>query len=275
MELETGSFCDVLLPREWPESVRVVSWNINRGLQLNSVIEFLAGSSADLILLQETDVNARRSRLRNIPRLIAQALRMNYVFGREFEELAQGAPNSPAVHGQATLSRLPLLNPRILKFRRQSPFWRPRWFLPSLPILQRRLGARMALVCESRIHDRSLVLYNAHLESRGNDELRTDQLSEMISESRECSGNIPVLLAGDFNFDLSREPVATLIANAQVDSPFAEFGCRPTTRNRGYSKYTAIDWILAGNGLVASKPEIHNSTGASDHYPISLQIRLA
>jgi endonuclease/exonuclease/phosphatase family metal-dependent hydrolase len=133
----------------------------------------------------------------------------------------------------------------------------------------------MALVCESRIQGRTLVVYNAHLESRGSDELRTDQLSEMITEIRESSRSIPVLLAGDFNFDLSREPVARLIADAQVDSPFAESGCRPTAQNRGYGKYAGIDWILTGNGLVASNPEIHNSTAASDHYPISLQIRLS
>jgi endonuclease/exonuclease/phosphatase family metal-dependent hydrolase len=101
MELETGLFCDATLTGEWPESIQVVSWNINRGFELNSVVEFLAGSAADVILLQEADVKACRTGRHHIPRLIARALRMNYVFGREFEELAQGLPNSPAVHGQS------------------------------------------------------------------------------------------------------------------------------------------------------------------------------
>jgi len=60
-ELETGDFA---IPR-WllysPDSIRVVNWNVNRGLQLQRVIEFLASAKADLILLQETDVNARRT----------------------------------------------------------------------------------------------------------------------------------------------------------------------------------------------------------------------
>src|SRR3954468_5977264 len=89
-ELEIGSFVDPPFSREWPETLRVVSWNVNRGLQLNGIIDFLQSSSADLILLQETDVNARRTRRRNVPREIAKALRMNYVFGSEFEELSQG-----------------------------------------------------------------------------------------------------------------------------------------------------------------------------------------
>ena len=136
-ELEIGSFLTPPFPREWPETLRVVSWNVNRGLQLNGIIDFLQNSSADLILLQETDVNARRTRHRDIPQEIAHALRMNYIFGREFEELTQGTEASPAYHGQTTLSRLPLSNPRILRFRDQSTFWRPRWFIPPIAVVSK------------------------------------------------------------------------------------------------------------------------------------------
>src|SRR5215469_1036870 len=116
-EIQTGSFVLETDRGHQPNGLRVVSWNINRGLQLNAVIDFLAGSSADLILLQEADIHARRTRCGNIPCDIAQALKMNYVFGREFEELAQGNTGSPAYHGQATLSRSPISRPRILRFR--------------------------------------------------------------------------------------------------------------------------------------------------------------
>jgi endonuclease/exonuclease/phosphatase family metal-dependent hydrolase len=133
----------------------------------------------------------------------------------------------------------------------------------------------MALVCDSTIHGQTLVVYNAHLESRGDDELRTVQFSEMLTGIRQDSADTPVLVAGDFNFDLSRGPVARLIADSQLDSPFADLGSRPIGRNRTYGQHAAIDWILTGNGLVASRPEIQNATGASDHHPISVQIRLA
>lgn len=56
-EIETGDFAG---PR-WvfcvPSFIRVVNWNINRGLQLQRLIEFLAGAKADIILLQEADLN--------------------------------------------------------------------------------------------------------------------------------------------------------------------------------------------------------------------------
>jgi len=104
-EIESGNFA---VPR-WalyrPDSIKVVDWNIDRGLKLGGTIEFLAGAKADIILLQEVDVNCRRTRHVNVAREIAQKLEMNYVFGREFEELTQGSKTSPAYHGQATLSR--------------------------------------------------------------------------------------------------------------------------------------------------------------------------
>ncbi len=47
----------------WPrESFRVVDWNIERGTRLQSILEFLRKYKADLIFLQEVDLNARRTR---------------------------------------------------------------------------------------------------------------------------------------------------------------------------------------------------------------------
>lgn len=273
-EVETGSFSSEPFLCEWPETIRLVSWNVNRGYQLMRIIEYLASSSADLILLQETDINARRTHHRNIPREIAQALQMNYVFGREFEELGQGNRGFPAFHGQTTLSRFPLSHSRVFRFRRQSTFWYPRWFIPRLQSFQRRHGARIALVSEITIRGRTLVLYNAHLESRGNDELRSDQLSEMLREAKSNSKMARVIVAGDFNFDISRESASTLIAGMQLDSPFARLGGRNTARNCRCARGAAIDWILTDKTLSATGPEIHGSISASDHYPLTLEIHM-
>jgi endonuclease/exonuclease/phosphatase family metal-dependent hydrolase len=125
----------------WPPgSIRVVDWNIDRGLRLQGIIEFLAKAEPDLAILQEADLNARRTHHLNITREIALKLEMNYVFGREFQELTQGSRSSPAYHGQATLSRWPLSNYRLIRFREQSNFWRPRWFLPRIEPFQKRIG---------------------------------------------------------------------------------------------------------------------------------------
>ena len=231
-----------------------------------------SSSSADLILLQETDVNARRTRHRDIPREIAQALRMNYIFGREFEELAQGSRTDPAYHGQTTLSRLPLTNARILRFSDQSGFWRPRWFLPPLECLQRRTGGRMALISEITLGGRTLVLYNVHLESRGGAELRIRQFAEILTDIRQHPPELPVLIAGDFNFDLSRGPAVSLIAGAGMKNPFASINeCRTVLKSRDANP-SAIDWILTRGALAARRPAIHQSIAASDHFPLSLEL---
>ena len=58
---------------------------------------FLASQNADLLTLQEVDLNARRTRRLNIAEEIARRLGMNYVFGREFEELTQGFAHIPGL----------------------------------------------------------------------------------------------------------------------------------------------------------------------------------
>src|SRR5277367_2112101 len=194
-EIEVGNFAPTGSRGASGSPIQVVDWNIDRGLQLGGVIDFLASTKADLILLQEVDLNARRTHQLNIAREIAQKLQLNYVFGREFQELTQGSQTSPAFHGQATLSRWPLSNPRIIRFKKQSNFWRPRWFLPDIEPLQERIGGRMALVTEASVAGRTLVSYNLHLESRGDDRLRCSQLDECLDDAIRYNPATPVILA--------------------------------------------------------------------------------
>jgi hypothetical protein len=105
---------------------------------------------------------------------------MNYAFGIEFEELAEGSRGSPAYHGQTTLSPFPLTDCRI-RFRNQSRFWHPYWWVPRLPKLQRRVGGRMALLTHFRIGAIALAAYNLHLESRS-DNVRRAQLTELLED---------------------------------------------------------------------------------------------
>jgi hypothetical protein len=113
-----------------------------------------------ILLLQEADQNARRTHHINVAREIAVKLRINYAFGREFQELTQGSRASPAYHGQVTLSRWPLSNCRIICFEEQTNFWRPHWFIPEVPPFQERIGGRLALVTDVKIGDRMVVAYN-------------------------------------------------------------------------------------------------------------------
>jgi endonuclease/exonuclease/phosphatase family metal-dependent hydrolase len=270
-EIEVGNFA----PTGWRvgggSSIQVVDWNIDRGLQLSGIIDFLAGTKADLILLQEVDLNARRTHQVNIGREIARKLEMNYVFGREYQELTQGSQASPAFHGQATLSPWPLSNPRILRFRRQSKFWRPRWYLPDIELFQERIGGRMALVSEVSIGGRTLVTYNLHLESRGDDALRYSQLDECLDDAIRCNPTTPVILAGDFNLDVFRTAAAHAVTQARFHSAFSSQPSR-TTPGSLFDRGRAIDWIFTRGSLHNDYALVHSSVPASDHYPLSIQL---
>ena len=271
-EILSGNFA----PRRWlvwpPSSLRVIDWNIDRGQQLPAVIDFLARADADILILQEADLNARRTHRLNIAEEIARKLQMNYVFGREFEELVQGSKESPAYHGQATLAKWPICHSRLIRFSRQSHFWQPRWFLPRIEPFQERLGGRMALVAQIDVAGSKVVTYNLHLESRGSDALRISQLGEVLSDAACYDAECPVIVAGDLNLDASREAVALSVAKAgfqdAVRAPHT-----PTTPARGlFEGGRQIDWAFVRGPVRASSGQVHGNVKASDHYPISFNL---
>jgi endonuclease/exonuclease/phosphatase family metal-dependent hydrolase len=271
LEIETGNFASsrwVLCP---PSSLKIVNWNINRGLQFERVIQFLAGAKPDIVLLQECDLNARRTRHLNVAREIAQQLKLNYVFGREFQELTQGSRKSPAYHGQSTLSRWPLSNSRILRFQKQSNFWRPHWFIPEIDPFQERIGGRLALVSDVDIEGKKIVTYNMHLESRGDDGLRESQIEETLNDVRQYGANTPVLIAGDFNMNVSAGISAAVIRRSQFEDPFVNQH-RATTPGSFFEDGRVIDWIFSRGAVRLSQPQVYRSVSASDHYPLSVTL---
>jgi endonuclease/exonuclease/phosphatase family metal-dependent hydrolase len=268
-EIVAGNFASMKRVIWPPSSLGMVDWNIDRGRRLREVIDFLAAADADILLLQEADMNARRTHRLNIAEEIARKLQMNYVFGREFQELVQGSEASPAYHGQATLSKWPILNPRLIRFSRQSHFWQPRWYLPRMEPFQERLGGRIALVAEINVNGTKLLTYNLHLESRGNDELRLAQIDECLADALRQDAESPVVIAGDFNLDASKEVAAGAFARAGFQDASA-VAREPTTPSRGlFEPGRRIDWAFVRGPVRAKSGRVHNQVKASDHYPIS------
>jgi endonuclease/exonuclease/phosphatase family metal-dependent hydrolase len=269
-DIETGEFALTRQPLFPPRSIRAVDWNIDRGLQLSGVIDFLATTKADLILLQEVDLNARRTRHLNVAKEIAQKLQMNYVFGREFEELSQGTQTSRAFHGQATLSRWRLSNARLIHFRDQSHFWRPRWYLPRTQPFQQRLGGRIALITHIDIGGRTLVTYNLHLESRGDDQVRCAQLREVLMDAQRYGRQIPLLIAGDLNLDAAQGGIAADLSQAMFRNPFSGKELQTRPARSLFDRARTIDWLFVRGPLQVTRPIVHPSIRASDHYPLSV-----
>jgi endonuclease/exonuclease/phosphatase family metal-dependent hydrolase len=271
-DIVTGNFA----PSRWivsaPKSLRIVDWNIDRGQQLQGVTDFLGGVNADIVILQEVDLNARRTHRLNIAETIARKLEMNYVFGREFQELVQGSRDSPAYHGQATLSKWPISRPRLIRFSRQSHFWQPHWFLPRIEPFQERLGGRIALVAEINVAGKKIITYNLHLESRANDELRVSQLAEVLSDTACWNVDRTIVVAGDLNLDASKEAVAFAIAKAGFQDAAASLHAPTTSARSLFERGRRIDWAFVRGPLRTSSGHVHGSVKASDHYPISFML---
>lgn len=273
-EIVVGNFA----PHRWvtwpPSCLRIVDWNIDRGLQLDAVIDFLSDTSADIVILQEADLNARRTHRLNIAEEIARKLQMDYVFGREFQELVQGSKASPAYHGQATLAKWPISNPRLIRFSRQSNFWQPRWFLPRIDPFQERLGGRIALVANINIAGRTLVTYNLHLESRANDELRFSQVREVLSDAARQDPRCPIVIAGDLNLDASRKSVSSAFATAGFQDAISALHTPTTPSRHLFEPGRPIDWAFIRGPIQSSSGRVHNQVTASDHYPLSFSAQV-
>lgn len=267
-----------LAPRRWllspPDSIRVVDWNIDRGLHLSEVVGFLARAKADLIMLQEVDENTRRTGYANVAREIAEELQMNYVFGREFEELTQESRGYHAYQGQATLSRWTISSARLIRFRVQSTFWRPHAYKPRWPVFQERLGGRMALVADVQIAGRTIHAYNLHLESRGDDRLRGAQLGEVLEDARRYSPEMPLILAGDLNLDASTAEIANVMSEAEFHNGMGAKHLLTRPARSIIDSGRSVDALFTRGPIRVAQLTVHREIRASDHYPLSAIIDL-
>lgn len=271
----SGSFAPLRWNLWQPDRIRVVNWNIDRGLRLEEIVRFLEAQRADILILQEVDLYARRTGFRNIAEEIAKRLRMNYAFGCEFQELTQGRPGAPAYHGQTTLSCWPIQSPRVIRFGHQSDFWRPKWYLPRTGLVQQRLGGRIALVTEIEIGGRRLATYNLHLESRADNRLRMLQLSETVQDAKQYRDSHPVLLAGDLNVDLSRSYSLAAVLEREGFHSAVALPAAYTTTPRGILRHRrTIDWMYLAGAIAPVSSGVCAEVVASDHYPIWFELKL-
>jgi endonuclease/exonuclease/phosphatase family metal-dependent hydrolase len=247
-------------------SLKILTWNIERGLRLDSVTAALKQYSPDVALIQEVDWNARRTGSRNVAAELAQSLGMSYRFAAEFVELSQGKPDTPAYHGQATLAALPASGVRAIRFKDQTGYWKPRWFIPGWGIFQRREGGRLALVAELDVAGSRLVAYNVHLESRLSEDLRLRQIKEVLDDTLKYPPNTPMLIAGDLNTRVDSAPAI----GALLAAGFRRAVGGKVTTIRGLP----LDWVFVRGPVSFTEGTIHNDMRASDHFPLTVRIRL-
>jgi endonuclease/exonuclease/phosphatase family metal-dependent hydrolase len=197
---------------------------------------------------------------------LANKLHLNFVYGVEFEELSQ-EHGRPAYIGQATLTRLPIRHARILRFQRQSGFWKPHSWIPSgLPLFQRRRGGRIALVTELEFAGRPLVVYNAHLESRSYGRIQAAQIDEMLADLRRYPPDTAIILGGDLNTKYMPSFFLHKLEKAGFHSATGQ------QIERTHTIAMALDWIFFRGPVKIENGRVRRDFHGSDHYPVYAEL---
>jgi endonuclease/exonuclease/phosphatase family metal-dependent hydrolase len=180
-------------------ALRVVAWNIQRGVHFDALREALLHDpelrTADALLLSEVDLGLGRSANRNVARELANALGMSYAFGVSYLALEDdhlenpaGTPNTLALAGNAILSRVPIRRVENV-------------LLPELrdkySSSEKRLGRKRAMIAEVETDAGPIVLAQAHLDSTASSAQRAAQLATLIDRAEGFGPR--VLIGGDLN----------------------------------------------------------------------------
>ena len=119
-EAEIGHF--KASPGTAPESLGVLMFNMERGVHLEEIQDFLRDCPDirpfDLILANELDDGCARSGNKNTAGELAAALGLNYAWGLEFIELVDDG-NQRGFHGNAVFSRWPIRRAGVVRLPEQ------------------------------------------------------------------------------------------------------------------------------------------------------------
>lgn len=257
-----------IAPVQISHSIRVVTWNIDRGTRIDGVVADMEANPTDLCLFQEVDWGTKRTHGANIAAELAKRLHLNAVYGVTFEELGEENDHHPAYIGQATLTKLPIEKSRILRFRHQSGWWKPREWIPSeVAFLQRRRGGRIALVTELRFAGRLLVVYNIHLESRSFGKRQFQQLDEILADAGRYPPGTAIIVGGDFNSKYFPSKYLEKMEGAGFHSALGR------RIERTHKIAMALDWIFARGPVVLEGGQVRKDFGnASDHFAVFVQL---
>ena len=188
---ETDNFVE--LPKTVPEALGVLMFNMERGVNLEEIREFLRDcpdiQPFDLLLANELDDGCARSGNKNTARELAKAFGLNYAWGLEFIELVNDE-NEKGFHGNAVFSRWPIRRAGVIRLPEEY-----NWYFDR----QRRIGGRLAVFAELDVGGKPLGAVSIHLENRTHGEGRLHQMQTILEAVRRELPDMPLILGGDLN----------------------------------------------------------------------------
>ena len=197
-------WCEDFAPASVPcgDSIRVVAWNIERGMRLDSIVRILQEhpslANADLLLLSELDWGMARTDNRHVAREIASTLRMNYVFAPCYLALTKGAgierraggENQESLHGNALLSRFPVRRAHSLALPNGKD---------KMKGAEKRIGSQRAVIADIEHPGGLIRAVSLHLDAHSSQRHRYMQMKQLLDHLDGLELQLPVLIGGDWN----------------------------------------------------------------------------
>lgn len=226
-----------------PERVRLATWNMGaaRGSSIDAVRDQLADVDADVVLIQEIEIGARRTDEIDQPAVLAEALAYDYAF-------AAALQFDGGDFGMAVFSRLPFQSAQRIA-------------LDSSDAYEPRIAID-ATIC---VGPTPLRLVDVHADFMP--EANARNLGELAD--RLGPGASGLVIAGDFNADPNADGVRTLLDASGTVDLFAELDPSPTREGE------RIDFVLASPDLapaVSAGEVVPNE--ASDHALLWVDVSL-
>lgn len=194
-------FAAPLTSSEAADRVRAISWNIERGSFLDSIIRVLKEderlAARDLYLLTELDYGMARSDNRFVARDIARALGLNYAFAPIYIALQKGSgvesevegENTHSIHGLAMFSRFPMKNVHAVPLPNGKD---------KMIGKEKRLGYLRALIADIEHPAGSFRAVTLHLDAHCSRKHRHDQM-RIVLDHLQGLEPLPTVIGGDWN----------------------------------------------------------------------------
>lgn len=228
--------------------IKVLSWNIWAGKNLDKVREVLEGQNADIVALQEViDVPSSANHAQNL----AQSLDYQYVYCKAFEDDRHGGGYSI---GNAILSKFKIEESKCVS-------------LSSFDLYENNAltEPRSACIGYISINNKKVKVLSVHLGYSRTADLspaRAEQLKNLLSQ---INPNEPTILVGDLN-SIPESEVIKSLDKVLINTDNSSTPTKIDFATEGNPKYK-IDYIYISSDLKKEKFEVLKSD-ASDHRPV-------
>jgi endonuclease/exonuclease/phosphatase family metal-dependent hydrolase len=240
---------------------RVLTYNIHRAIGVDRrfrperIVEIIDNYKPDIVLLQEVDEGAPRSRELDLARELSDRL------GFPYHAVGHNVTLRKGRYGNATLSRYPILSERNIDLT--IDLWKRRGCQHTAIALDGHDGS-------TRHHHRRLDVFNLHLGLSAGQRARQVELLARSSEMTNLPSHAACLIGGDFN-DWRSMLVPFLTEGMNFKSATDSATGRPLRTYPSFFPRGALDRVYYRGPLAllsAHRCRLRLSRLASDHLPI-------